>query len=406
MDVVVTTETRFHSDLEGRPVCVDGTYGYPFWTRYLDVFDRVWILGRLSRETVADGVPAEGERVRLIPLPDTRGLGGILRNAWDWRTRMNRIVDGPRAFVLRMPGQVGQFLGDQLIRRRVPYGIEVVGDPATAFAAGSCDHPLRVGLRIMAQRGLRRLCARASAVAYVTRDYLQRRYPADEGVFTSSYSSIQLDEKAFANGPRHYGSLSTLRRIVCVGTMSQPYKGHDILLAALALCRNQGFDLQLTIVGDGRLRADLEQTAQTLGLLGDVKPAVVQFAGQLGSGSPVWKALDDADLYVHPSRSEGLPRALIEAQARALPCLGSSVGGIPEILERSELVPPGRADMLAEAIMELVGNRPRLTQLSAQNLERARDFSADRLRQRRVEWYRALRSVTSTTSRGLHREVA
>ncbi len=406
MDVIVTTETRFFSDDQGRAVCADGTYAYRFWTRYLDVFERVWILGRKNPQVIEGGVAAEGDRVRLVPLPDSRGLGGLVRNAWNWRRVMNRMMDKPQAFVLRMPGQVGQFLGDCLLRRGIPYGVEVVGDPATAFAAGSCDHPLRAGLRVMSQRGLRRLCANASGVAYVTRDYLQRHYPASPGACTASYSSIQLPEAAFVAMPRPFHSHTSARRLVCVGTMSQPYKGHDILLSALEICRRHGFDLHLTIVGDGRLRGELEQMARQLKLIGVSTAAAVNFAGQLASGEPIWNALDEADLYVHPSRSEGLPRALIEAQARALPCLGSHVGGIPELLQDTELVAPGRADLLAEAIMQLLADRPRLTRLSSENLQRSRDFAASRLQQRRVDWYRALRHATETSSHAIVAEAA
>jgi glycosyltransferase involved in cell wall biosynthesis len=60
--------------------------------------------------------------------------------------------------------------------------------------------------------------------------------------------------------------------------------------------------------------------------------------------------LDRIDIYLQPSRQEGLPRALIEAMARACPALGSTAGGIPELLAPSCLHDVGDASHLAEQI--------------------------------------------------------
>ena len=121
-----------------------------------------------------------------------------------------------------------------------------------------------------------------------------------------------------------------------MGTLEQLYKAPDVLLDAVGQCFRQGLDLELVWIGGGQYQQQLEARAKELGL----SPRV-RFLGQLPAGDAVRGELDRADLFVLPSRQEGLPRAMLEAMARGLPCIGSTVGGIPELLPAEDLVPPG-----------------------------------------------------------------
>ncbi|GAB3976194.1 glycosyltransferase family 4 protein [Plantactinospora veratri] len=82
-------------------------------------------------------------------------------------------------------------------------------------------------------------------------------------------------------------------------------------------------------LGDGRYRPRLERLATDLGVRRQV-----HFTGTISAATEVRRQLDAADLFVMPSRTEGLPKALIEAMARGLPAVATSVGGIPELLPR------------------------------------------------------------------------
>jgi L-malate glycosyltransferase len=120
----------------------------------------------------------------------------------------------------------------------------------------------------------------------------------------------------------------------------------------------------------------------------------VHFRGNLPSGQAVRAALDAADIFVLPSRQEGLPRALVEAMARALPCIGSTIGGIPELLPPADLVPPGDAEALAAKIREVAADPARRARMSAANLAKAGDYREAELHDRRVAFYRELRART------------
>jgi glycosyltransferase involved in cell wall biosynthesis len=388
MDVVVTTESRFYMGRDGEWTCASGTYGFDFWRRYADVFDRVIVVARCSTQICQVGVPVEGAGVQLWPLEDSQGVWGAIRRWHSWQRRLRPLVDPSRAFILRLPGQIGGLLGQVLRRKRVPFGVEAVGDPAAVFGKLGCRHPLRPGLQFYFEHTMRQMCHEASATAYVTAKHLQRMYPPNEHAFTTHFSSVDLPSSAYVDNPRDYLQRPHPLCLINVATMSQRYKGQHDLIDAVSSCVQAGRAVQLALVGDGRCRSQLERRAKQAHLAGRVC-----FLGHLPSGEPVRQALDQADLFVLPSLTEGLPRVLIEAQARALPCIGTQVGGIPELLAAGECVPPGKPMQLASTLLALLDDPHRLTRLSQENLQRARRFAGPILRQRRVLFYSQIRHV-------------
>jgi glycosyltransferase involved in cell wall biosynthesis len=177
--------------------------------------------------------------------------------------------------------------------------------------------------------------------------------------------------------------------LITVGTLNQLYKAPDVLIRAVAECVRNGSDIELVLVGDGKHRAELEGLAVSEGI-----GARVHFKGQLSSGEAVRRELDQSDLFVLPSLTEGLPRAMIEAMARALPCIGSTVGGIPELLEPGHTVPPGDVKALANKIKQVTSNPSQIAAMSRRNLEKSMEYQEDNLRERRVAFYRYIRDTT------------
>jgi glycosyltransferase involved in cell wall biosynthesis len=179
--------------------------------------------------------------------------------------------------------------------------------------------------------------------------------------------------------------------LIAVGSLETQYKGIDVLLRALRLCLDRGFDCRLVLVGEGRCRPALTALAMRLGVA-----HLVDFRGMLPAGESVFAALDECDLFVMPSRQEGMPRAMIEAMARGLPCIGSAVGGIPQLLDAENLVPPGNSADLAAKIIE-VGKFPgRMEWMSRRCRERANDFLEQRLSGRVRDFLTHVRDATES----------
>jgi len=389
MEVVVTTERRFASGIDGKARCTDGSRSYGFWQRYLDVFDRVTVVARQSDATLASGEPVEGPGVSLVALPGYSGPGGYLLNLRPLKQRIREICTGQAAYILRVPSPIGDLARKVLAGRHRPLALEVVGDPYDGFSPGACRHPLRPFFRWSSARTLTRQCRQAVGVAYVTSGALQRRYRPGHKAFTANYSSVELPEAAFASQTRRVARDRQPRTLITVGNLGHLYKAPDLLIDAFAECGRRLRSLKLIVVGDGRYRAELESRAMRKGI-----GERVEFLGRLHSGGPVRAALDRADLFVLPSHQEGLPRAMIEAMARGLPCIGSTAGGIPELLEPDEMVPPGNATMLANKIEEVMSDRRRTVRLSAENFVKARAYHAEILQRRRSAFYRQVYDVT------------
>ncbi|MBI1357083.1 MAG: glycosyltransferase [Acidobacteria bacterium] len=391
MEVLIILEHRFAATPDGR-VWTDGPFSQSFFRRYLEEFDRALVLARTRRVEVeeAEWRRADGPGVEFLPAPHwVGGAEYLLRRGEALRSLREALRShAEAAVVLRAPSNLATLALAQLGGR--PFAAEVVGDPYEAWSPGAVRHPLRPYLRWAQTRDLRRVCQAAAMTGYVTEAALQRRYPTREGSPTTHYSSVELPDEAFVERSRPANRGGRPLQLVCVGSMEHLYKGQDVLLEALAVCRGRGLDLELALVGQGRYRGRLEDRAEELGLQDRV-----EFLGALPAGAGVRAELDRADVFVLASRQEGLPRALLEAMARGLPAIATSVGGIPEVLPAEDLAPANDAEALAQGIEAFAVSPERRAMAGARNLERARDFRDAALQRRRNELFRRLRAVTS-----------
>ena len=136
--------------------------------------------------------------------------------------------------------------------------------------------------------------------------------------------------------------LSQDGKLIGVVARLERVKGVDLLISALA--HHDEPNLNLAIIGDGRERESLEAQARALAL-----GSRVQFLGVRGAIETILPAFD---AFVLPSRAEGLPLAIVEAQACGIPIVASDVGAVREACcpDTAILAPSGNSELLAKSI--------------------------------------------------------
>jgi glycosyltransferase involved in cell wall biosynthesis len=166
-----------------------------------------------------------------------------------------------------------------------------------------------------------------------------------------------------------------------------PYKGHDLLIQAFLQVRQTIPQAHLVLVGEGPPQEKLRGEAARSG-----SDDRIHFLGWRPDVAEILRAMD---VFVLPSiASEGMPRAILEAMASAIPCIGTSVGGTPEAIDNPGvgfMIPPRDVSALAGAMLQAARMSPQERTLIGQ---RAQDrirrlYSHDVIQEKLRELYEA-----------------
>jgi len=164
-----------------------------------------------------------------------------------------------------------------------------------------------------------------------------------------------------------------------------PEKGQDIAVRASEILATQFPEAKL-VLGGSVTADDLGR----LGLAAAVSSGRVLLAGYQEN---LFEFFSGLDLYIMPSRSEGLGSSALLAMAHGLPVIATKVGGLPEIVEEGKtgwLIAPESPKALANAIAAAAADPARLREMSINARERAKQFSAQAMVERTEALYNRL----------------
>jgi glycosyltransferase involved in cell wall biosynthesis len=201
-----------------------------------------------------------------------------------------------------------------------------------------------------------------------------RRSIANQRAFVRIWNGVPDCARRAAPGTCPQATLVTAARFA-------PQKDHLLLLHALTKVEG---DWRLLLVGDGPTRSHVESTAAALGLADRI-----QF---LGERSDVEELLAGADVFVLPSKWEGLPLSILEAMRAGLAVVATNIGGVAEAVTdgvTGYLAQPGDARQLRERIQKLIGSPDLLRSMGAAARRRyEQDFRIETMVQKTVTVYR------------------
>lgn len=309
------------------------SYGFDgeFFNRYLSIFNELAVIGRHSYIDTASNNEFEEvcNKVDFFTIEDLKSL-----RSGHIRKRISEEIIKSDFLVIRVPSILGLYAVRMAIKYRKPFLIEVVGCAWDAIANKGFTKILPAAvITYLMKRALRS----TKYAVYVTEEFLERRYPtpgkyvACSNVTLSSVEDLVLRERL-----SRIESISTNDKIVLgtCATVDVIYKGQQDVIAAIAKLKSEGHNIEYQLVGGGDT-SYLQSIAEKYGVADQVK-----FIGSL-KHDEVFNWLDKIDVYVHPSKQEGLSRAIIEAMSRGCPIFGADAGGIHELIEKEYIFPKG-----------------------------------------------------------------
>lgn len=223
---------------------------------------------------------------------------------------------------------VPSFLGDTVARLarkyHKPYFTVVIGCAWDAYWNYNLIGKLMAPFRFLS---LRRVQENAVYSIYVTNKFLQQRYPTKGYSIGCSDVCISVgDTQALRKREERISNYNGHLKMATVAAVNVRYKGQEYVIKALYILKSRGIRIEYHLVGDG-------DNSFLLSLVRKYRLDDLVFFHGIIPHDRIFSFLDNMDLYIQPSKQEGLPRALIEAMSRGCLSLGARTAGIPELLD-------------------------------------------------------------------------
>lgn len=312
----------------------------------------------------------------VICMPNFKTLSGYFKHINTVKKQVEKAVLSHDIIIPRVPSALGTLAVNYAKKHKKPFLGEVVGCTWDGYWNYSLKGKVVAPYFFIKQKAT---VKKLPYAIYVTGEFLQKRYPTN-GKYTncSNVEILTIDDTILEKRLVKIKAKKDNDPIV-IGTVAAidvAYKGQKYVLQSMAISSKKNTIYK--VVGTGS-PDNLNAVANELKLqdrfkvIGPVKHSEIN------------AFLDSIDLYIQPSKQEGLPRALIEAMSRGLPSVGSRTGGIPELLREEFIFDKGDFKQLA-AIIDTYDNDKMLKEAPI-NFTKSKEYFIDNIYRNRFNFY-------------------
>lgn len=348
--------------------------------RYTSVFEEVIVISRQKKiSTYNDKLTlASTERVKFVEIPNFKSISGSYK-IFDAEKIINNEVANCDSLIARLPSSIGSIAVSCAKRNGKAYLVEVV---ACAWDE-LWNHSVKG--KIIAPYNYyitKKNIWNAPYAIFVTNEFLQKRYPTNgKNIGCSDVELPYLDDSRLDSRLNKIKNMSQDKPVV-IGTtaaINVRYKGQEYVIKAISKLNKKGYNFEYHLAGGGD-NSYLKSVAEKYCVLDKVK-----FLGSLPH-EKVFEYLDSIDIYIQPSRQEGLPRALVEAMSRGCPALGSTTGGIPELLNSKFIFHNGAVNEICDLLKKM--DKEAMLEEGKRSFKKAKEYDKELLNEKRNVFYK------------------
>lgn len=387
MSTIVISIDESISEVEGKyygdNVC------YDIVKRYADNFDHIILITRMHHilpgQIEKHHVNLPWNNINFVGVPFFNSIRELKNHYREIDHIVSRAVLGCDIALVRSPS----LLGFMILRKckKIPFALEVVANPYEMYKGYA---GLRKVQALMMHFAQKHYCKMAVALAFVTKKSQQKIYERNKHKENNTYySSIELKKDFFSDIPVKQDFFSNrdlpLRITHVANVIVGNIKGHKEVLEVAAKIKQLGKDVEVIFAGTGPDEDHYKKYAAELG----IKATFMGFVDK----QQLHNILQHSDFFLFPSKSEGLPKVLIEAMAVSVPCIASNVGGIPELLPPDNVFDSYDVDGMSNRIIELSSNKELYLENARFMYNTALEYESSVLAKRRVAFYHQLGSL-------------
>jgi glycosyltransferase involved in cell wall biosynthesis len=323
------------------------------------------------------------ENFSVVEVPEFNTFSLFIKNKGKIDKLVRKTVAEHDVIIARLPSYVGRKTAQYAKEMGKPYFVEAVGCAWDALWNHSWRGSIMAAIGLMQMKQVLR---DAPFALYVTNEFLQRRYPSSGvQVAVSDVVHRELSDEILAKRLEKIRNRKPGEPIV-LGTLAAiyvAYKGQDYVIKAVAKLKALGVPVKYLIAGRGD-KTRMQTYINKLGLQNEV-----EIVGQINHDK-VFDYLDNIDMYVQPSKQEGLPRAVVEAMSRACPSFGARTGGIPELVSPEWVFEKGDINGIVRIVKNVTNEQ--LESEAKRSFEEAKKYNVDILNKRRNDFFEAFKN--------------